>query len=97
MTAHRELLTARAELMSDWHVFIDDPIEGPLGYCAGHGADSVDPETGEVFTEPWQPELATRALAADGWEVVGEWQPAPPDAEHAYEATVRRRPARSSG
>lgn len=89
------LLIARAELMTDWHVFIDDPHRGPLGYCAAHGADDIDLDTGEVLTEPWAPHLATQALADGGWEVVGEWRDAPLDAEHAYEVPVRRRQAAS--
>ncbi|MGW2183948.1 hypothetical protein ACWCXX_39460 [Streptomyces sp. NPDC001732] len=48
-------LTARAEYHSDWHVYIDDPVDGPLGYCTGTGPD-----------EPFDPAAATRALEHGG-------------------------------
>ncbi|MFE4336858.1 hypothetical protein ACFRQM_48330 [Streptomyces sp. NPDC056831] len=48
-------LTARAEYHTDWHVCIDDPARGPLGYCTG---------TGTGADEPFDPDVAAQALMA---------------------------------
>ncbi|MGW6744819.1 hypothetical protein ACWGDX_29480 [Streptomyces sp. NPDC055025] len=70
-------LTARAEYDTDWHVYIDHPGQGPLGYCIGVGPD-----------EPFDGAAADRALLADGWRVTGPWTETPPSAEAPYTATV---------
>ncbi|MER6611475.1 hypothetical protein ABT282_37925 [Streptomyces sp. NPDC000927] len=70
-------LTARAEYDADWHVYIDDPIQGPLGYCTGTDA-------------PFDPDAATRALERDGWRVTGPWAPTPPTAEALFTTTVEK-------
>ncbi|MFE2941527.1 hypothetical protein ACFXKG_21090 [Streptomyces sp. NPDC059255] len=49
-------LTARAEYDTDWHVYIDAPDRGPLGYCTGVGPD-----------EPFDGEAATQVLQKNGW------------------------------
>ncbi|MFE7614313.1 hypothetical protein [Streptomyces sp. NPDC057496] len=72
-------LTARAEYHSDWHVYIDDPAQGPLGYCTGTGP-------GEDFDPP----AATRALERDGWRVTGPWTKMPPTAESQFTVAVER-------
>lgn len=88
MTDQQQLL-ARVEMSSDWHAYIDTPDRGPLGYCLGHGADTVDLETGLPDGEPWSPTTATAVLAREGWLVVGGWRDAPEGADHQYEADVR--------
>ncbi|WP_158712249.1 hypothetical protein [Streptomyces sp. NRRL F-5135] len=35
------VLTARAEYDTDWHIYVDHPQEGPLGYCTGIGPDEA--------------------------------------------------------
>ncbi|MFF4179572.1 hypothetical protein [Streptomyces sp. NPDC001750] len=72
-------LTARAEYDTDWHVYIDDPDRGPLGYCTGTGPD-----------EPFDPDAANRALERDGWRVTGHWTPTPPTAEALFTATAEK-------
>ncbi|MEU8764834.1 hypothetical protein [Streptomyces sp. NPDC048659] len=72
-------LTARAEYDTDWHVYVDDPVLGPVGYCTSTGPDV-----------PFDPEAATRVLERDGWRVTGPWAPAPPTAEAPFTATVTR-------
>ena len=74
-----EELRARAAYDTDWHVFIDDPTEGPLGWCIGVGPD-----------EDFDPAAATRVLAKDGWTVVGGWLEEPPEAEEPWSALVVR-------
>lgn len=91
MTDQQQLLLARAEHHGDWHAYIDCPARGPLGYCLGHGGDELD-DDGQPISEPWSPETASEALAREGWEVVGAWRDAAPDAEHQYEADVRPAP-----
>ncbi|MFB7853266.1 hypothetical protein ACFC34_40525 [Streptomyces sp. NPDC056053] len=77
-------LTARAEYHSDWHVYIDDPAQGPLGYCTGTRPD-----------EDFDPAAATRALERGGWRVTGPWTATPPKAESQFTATVERAGDRS--
>ncbi|MGQ7754818.1 hypothetical protein ACUN29_41450 (plasmid) [Streptomyces sp. WC2508] len=74
-------LTARAEYDTDWHVYIDDPARGPLGYCTGTGPD-----------EDFDPDAATRALEQGGWRVTGSWRKAPPTGDALYSATVEKLP-----
>ncbi|MYZ40825.1 MULTISPECIES: hypothetical protein [unclassified Streptomyces] len=70
-------LTVRAEYDTDWHVYIDHPDRGPLGYCTGAGPD-----------EPFDGAAADRALLTDGWRVTSPWTETPPSAEAPYTATV---------
>ncbi|MFB6814355.1 hypothetical protein ACFCV8_07395 [Streptomyces sp. NPDC056347] len=70
-------LTARAEYDTDWHVYIDDPAQGPLGYCTGTGPD-----------DPFDPDAATRALEQDGWRVIGSWVKTPLTHEAPFTAAV---------
>ncbi|MFF3733365.1 hypothetical protein ACFYXM_24375 [Streptomyces sp. NPDC002476] len=62
LTTATATLTARAEYHTDWHVCIDDPARGPLGYCTGTGPD-----------EPFDPDAANRVLEQGGWRVTGPW------------------------
>ncbi|WP_331737547.1 hypothetical protein OG520_44110 (plasmid) [Streptomyces sp. NBC_00984] len=34
-------MDARAQYDTDWHVYIDDPADGPLGYYTGTGPDEA--------------------------------------------------------
>ncbi|MFF4179505.1 hypothetical protein [Streptomyces sp. NPDC001750] len=70
-------LTARAEYHSDSHIYIDDPVDGPLGYCTGTDED-------------FDPAAATRALEQGGWRVTGPWTKTPPTAEAPFITTVER-------
>ncbi|MEV7683192.1 hypothetical protein AB0O64_32325 [Streptomyces sp. NPDC088341] len=70
-------LTVRAEYDTDWHVYIDHPDRGPLGYCIGIGPD-----------EPFDAAAADRALRTDGWRVTSPWTQTPPPAEAPYTTTV---------
>lgn len=70
-------LTARAEYDTDWHVYVDDPGRGPLGYCTGVGPDA-----------PFDPVAATRVLEEGGWRVTGSWSETSSEAEVPYTATV---------
>ncbi|MFD7510003.1 hypothetical protein ACFV5N_11770 [Streptomyces sp. NPDC059853] len=79
-------LLARAEHDTDWHVYIDCPEQGPLGFCAEHGGDEVDLETGEYRCDPFDPDLASRVLAKAGW-LAGEWR-RPVEGEDEYAAWV---------
>ncbi|MFH8476575.1 hypothetical protein [Streptomyces sp. NPDC018000] len=54
-------LTARAEYHSDWHVYIDDPALGPLGYCTGTGPWTKSPPMDEA------PFTATVEKAGAAW------------------------------
>lgn len=76
-------LTARAAYDTDWHVFVDDPKRGPLGYCTGVGPD-----------EAFEPAAATAVLEDDGWKVTGQWQEMPEDCDEPYTVTVA--PARKT-
>ncbi|MEE1735190.1 hypothetical protein PUR49_01345 [Streptomyces sp. BE147] len=60
MTHESTEMPVRAEYDSDWHVFLDHPTQGTLGYCIG---------TDEEFA----PDAADRVLAEGGWRVVGPW------------------------
>ncbi|MFF9593837.1 hypothetical protein ACF1FX_32415 [Streptomyces sp. NPDC014646] len=73
------VLTARAEYHTDWHVYIDDPGLGPLGYCTGTGPD-----------EPFNPDAATRALEQGGWRVTGPWTETLPTDEAPFAVTVEK-------
>ncbi|MFE7430976.1 hypothetical protein [Streptomyces sp. NPDC057545] len=73
------VLTARAEYHTDWHVYIDDPARGPLGYCTGTGPD-----------EPFDPDAATRVLEQGGWRVTGPWTETPSTDDAPYAATVEK-------
>ncbi|MDK0524863.1 hypothetical protein [Streptomyces sp. ML-6] len=84
LTAPAAALTARAEYHSDWHVYVDDPVDGPLGYCTGTGPD-----------EDFDPAAATQALERDGWRVTGPWTATPPTDEAPFIATVERAGDRS--
>ena len=79
-------LTARAEHHTDWHVFVDDPDRGPLGYCTGTGPDTE-----------FDPVAAARVLEADGWRMTGMWRQTPPSAEAPYTVTVVRAPGQEPG
>ncbi|MFB4197751.1 hypothetical protein [Streptomyces carpaticus] len=79
-------LLARAEHDTDWHVYIDCPEQGPLGFCAEHGGDEVDLKTGEYRCDPFDPDLASRVLARAGW-LAGEWR-RPAEGEDEYAAWV---------
>ncbi|MFF8918437.1 hypothetical protein ACF08M_35330 [Streptomyces sp. NPDC015032] len=72
-------LTARAEYDTDWHVYIDDPAQGPLGYCTGTGPD-----------EPFDPDAANRALKQGGWHVTSPWTETSPTDDAPYTATVEK-------
>ncbi|MFJ1838944.1 hypothetical protein ACIOJ9_34405 [Streptomyces sp. NPDC088175] len=72
-------LTARAQYDTDWHVYIDDPARGPLGYCTGTGPG-----------EPFDSAAATRALERDGWRVTGPWRKAPPTDDALFTTTVEK-------
>ncbi|TXS69904.1 hypothetical protein [Streptomyces sp. sk2.1] len=72
-------LTARPEYHSDWHIYVDDPVDGPLGYCTGTGPD-----------ENFDPAAATRALEQGGWRVTRPWTEMPPTAEAPFTATAER-------
>ncbi|MFF9593873.1 hypothetical protein ACF1FX_32595 [Streptomyces sp. NPDC014646] len=50
------VLTTWAEYYTDWRVYIDDSIRGPLGYCTGPDA-------------PFDPAAATPEQG--GWLVTG--------------------------
>jgi hypothetical protein len=72
-------LSARAEYDTDWHVYIDHPDQGPLGYCTGVGPD-----------EPFDAQAADRALEQGGWRTTSPWTKTPPQSDDApYTATVR--------
>ncbi|MFJ2876573.1 hypothetical protein [Streptomyces sp. NPDC087298] len=71
------VLTARAQYDTDWHVYIDDPTRGPLGYCTGTGPD-----------DPFDADAATRALEEDGWRVTGPWEEAGPTDDALFTTTV---------
>ncbi|MGW3168408.1 hypothetical protein ACWC9Q_37855 [Streptomyces sp. NPDC001142] len=72
LTAPATALTARAEYHSDWHIYVDDPVDGSLGYCTGTGPD-----------EPFDPDAATRALERGGWRVTHPWTEMPLDGRGA--------------
>ncbi|MEV6080967.1 hypothetical protein AB0L80_38600 [Streptomyces sp. NPDC052069] len=67
-------MPVRAEYDSDWHVFLDHPERGPLGYCTG--AD-----------EDFDPAAAARVLEEGGWRVVSPWTEQP-TGDAPYTATV---------
>ncbi|TDC15228.1 hypothetical protein E1265_27065 [Streptomyces sp. 8K308] len=71
-------LVARAEYDTDWHLYMNDPQQGPLGYCTGVGPD-----------EDFDPAAATRTLE-EGWRVTGSWIETPPDSYAAFTAIVTR-------
>ncbi|MEU2675199.1 hypothetical protein ABZ622_41775 [Streptomyces sp. NPDC007164] len=76
MTHESVELPVRAEYDLDWHVFLDQPEQGALGYCTG--AD-----------EEFAPVAAARVLAEGGWRVVGPWTEQPTgDAPYAATATA---------
>ncbi|MFD8938591.1 hypothetical protein ACFV0R_25630 [Streptomyces sp. NPDC059578] len=70
-------IEAAAAYDTDWHIYIDCPDQGSLGYCIG-----IDPE------EPFSPEVATAYLATEGWRVIGEWTPTPQEHEYPFVAQV---------
>ncbi|MFF8717314.1 hypothetical protein ACF07T_38775 [Streptomyces sp. NPDC015184] len=79
LTSPATALTARAEYHADWHIYIDDPVDGPLGYCTGTGPD-----------EDFDPDAANRALERAGWRVTGPWTETPPRAEAPFTTTVEK-------
>lgn len=75
MSTQTTTLTAGASYDLDWHVYITDPVKGPLGYCIGSDGD-------------FEPEAASAHLAAKGWRVVGSWTETPLTEDYQYVATV---------
>ncbi|GAA1329504.1 hypothetical protein OG887_43380 (plasmid) [Streptomyces sp. NBC_00053] len=76
MTHEPAEMPVRAEYDSNWHVFLDHPERGTLGYCAG--AD-----------EEFAPAAAARVLEEGGWRVVSLWTAMPTgDAPYVAAATA---------
>jgi hypothetical protein len=64
-----------AVVVADWHIYLDHPDQGPLGYYTG-----VD--------EEFDPDAATRALARGGRQIISPWTETLPAAEAPYTAAV---------
>ncbi|MEU8762712.1 hypothetical protein [Streptomyces sp. NPDC048659] len=77
LSAPATALAARAECDADWHVYVNDPVQGPLSFCTGTGPMA-----------PFAPDAAAWVLERDGRRVTGLWIPTPPTAEAQFTATV---------